>query len=107
MYLFTSIATVPADASTTVDFTWLFVKMLAVLGVVIVLAVVIMKYLAPKMRSKMGGYFDVLGRQALEGKKSLYFIKVLERYFVLGVSENAINKIAEIDKSEVEGGKES
>lgn len=104
-FLTAAVSTAPASSSAAVDFTWLFVKMLIFLGIVIVLAAIFLKYGAPRLRKSMGieGYFEILGRKRLEGKKSLYFVKGPQRYFVIGAAEHGISKIAEYKLDEIEG----
>lgn len=102
------IPTVPATDQSAVDFTWLFLKMLLVLGIVSVLAVLILKYAVPHIglmkRFQQGSYFRVLGRYVLEPRRSLYLISVGRRYFVIGVADHGINLIAELSEREaVEG----
>ncbi|MFH1653843.1 MAG: flagellar biosynthetic protein FliO [Pseudomonadota bacterium] len=100
-----AVSTVEATPSTTIDFTWLFLKMVIFLVIVIVLALIFLKYGAPRLRKTMGieGYFEILGRKRLEGRKVLYFVKGPERYFVIGVAEHGISKIAEYKLDEIEG----
>lgn len=100
------ITTAPATNSSAIDFTWLFVKMLLVLGIVTVAAILILKYAVPHIgvmkRFQQGGYFRVLGRYMLEPKKSLYVVHVGKRYLVLGTSENGISLVTELSKEEAE-----
>lgn len=99
------IPTEPATPLAAVDFTWLFVKMLLVLGIVTVAAILILKYAVPKMgvmkRFQLGGYFEVKGRYMLEPKKTLYLVRACNRYLVLGVSDHAINLVTEIGRGEM------
>ena len=99
-----SAAATPAGVG---DFSWLFLKMLIALGIVSVLAVLILKYAVPHIgvmkRFQRGKYFKVLGRFALEPKRSLYLVHVGEKYLVLGVADSAINLITELSAAEVKG----
>ncbi len=99
------IETVPATGGNAVDFTWLFVKMLLVLGIVTVGAILILKYAVPHVgvmkRFQQGRYFRVLGRYLLEPRKALYVVSVGKRYLVLGVADHAINLLGELTEDEV------
>lgn len=98
------VETVPPSGDAAVDFTWLFIKMLLVLGIVSVGAVLLLKYAVPHIgamkRFQQGKYFKVLGRYLLEPRKSLYLVNVGKRYLVLGVSDHAINLVSEISEEE-------
>lgn len=96
--------TVPATDASAVDFTWLFVKMLFVLGIVTILAILILKYAVPHIglmkRFQKGNYFRVMGRYQLEPRRSLYLITVGGKYFVIGSAEHGINLISELTEKE-------
>lgn len=101
------IPTEPATASSAVDFTWLFIKMLLVLVIVSIVAILILKYAVPHFGFlkpfQKGQYFTVLGRYTLEPKRSLYLVNIGKRYLVIGVADSGINLITEITKEEAEG----
>lgn len=106
------IETVPATSESAVDFTWLFIKMLFVLGVVTILAILILKYGVPRTafyrRLSKGSLFKTLSRQNIEPRKAIYLVEVGERHMLLGVTDHSITTIAELTKDEVErisGGK--
>lgn len=102
-----SVPTVPATPSNTVDFTWLFVKMLLFLIIVCVLAILFLKYVVPRTGFlkgvQKGKYFNVLGRYQLEPRKSLYVVEVGGRYLVIGSADHGINLITELTEEEVKG----
>lgn len=107
-----SVPTVPATDVTAMDFTWLFLKMLLMLGVVTVLAVLVLKYAVPHFgimkRLTRSKYFNVIGRCPLDPRKSLYLVETGGRYFVLGVADHGVNLIAELSEKEaLEGLKEN
>lgn len=106
--LMLQIETVPPTGATAVDFTWLFVKMLLILGIVSVAAVLILKYAVPHIgvmkRFQQGRYFTVLGRYLLEPRKALYLVNVGKRYLVIGVADHGINLITEISEEEARRG---
>lgn len=105
--LLTSIATEPAVPTNTVDFTWLFVKMLMVLMIVCILAVLFLKFVVPRtglVRAvQKGRYFTVLGRYQLEARKSLYVVEVGGRYLVIGCADHGITVLAELTEQQVHG----
>lgn len=88
------------------DFTWLFIKMILLLGVVSVLAVLVLKYAVPRMtfvkRLAGNSFFKILGRQTLEPGKSLYVVQTNKRYLMIGVADHAINLITELSKDEID-----
>ena len=98
------IPTVPATPATAIDFTWLFIKMLFVLGIVSVLAVLLLKYAVPHLgfmrRLTRGTFFTVYARQALEPRKSLYLIGIGKRYLVIGTADHGINVLAELTETQ-------
>ncbi len=104
--LLAQVPTVPATPSSAVDFTWLFLKMLLILGIVCIFAVLLLKYAVPRVsflqRLNQGKFFTVRARQAIEPRKMLYVIELGKRYLVLGVSDHAINLIAELGRDEFE-----
>jgi flagellar biosynthetic protein FliO len=100
------IPTEPVSHSSAIDFSWMFVKMLGILGFVSVLAVLVLKYAVPHVgiikKFQRGGSIKVLERTAIEPKKSLYLVEAFKRYFVIGVSEHGINLLAEIDSKSID-----
>ena len=109
--LLAQIETVAPSSATAVDFTWLFVKMLLVLGIVTIGAILLLKYAVPHIgvmkRFQQGRYFTVLGRYLLEPRKSLYLVNVGKRYLVIGVSDHAISLVSEISEEEARKGRET
>lgn len=107
LILLSDIATKPALPSNTIDFTWLFIKMLLVLGIVCILAILFLKYVMPRTglvrAGHRGKYFSVLGRYQLEHRKSLYLVEVGKRYLVIGCADHGINTLAELTEDEVRG----
>jgi flagellar protein FliO/FliZ len=114
LLLAVDIATEPATPGGTMDFTWLFLKMLLVLGIVCVAAILFLKYVMPRtglMRAiQKGQYFTVLGRYQLEPRKSLYVVEVSGRYLVIGASDHGISLVTELTEDQAkkrEGGRGS
>lgn len=93
---------------TTPDFAVLFVKMLAGLILVLILAVVLIRYLLPRSRlsflkgGKKSDWVSVLNRFPLEPRKTLYLVKVASRYFLLGSAENSLNLVGELNETDMQ-----
>ncbi len=89
----------------TPDFTWLFIKMLAGLLLVLGLAFILIRVILPKTkmgRSRRNSWVSLIDRYPLDQHKSLYIVKIMERYFVLGSAENSINLVTELTQEEGE-----
>lgn len=97
---------VPATPASAVDFTWLFIKMLFVLGAVTVLAILILKYGMPRTafykRLAKGSLLKILARQHIAPRKHLYLVEMGGRYLLLGVTDHAITPIVELSAEEVD-----
>lgn len=103
-----AVPTEPVTTSSAVDFTWLFIKTLLILVVVIVAAIIMLRYGFPRLGFfkpfQKGRYFTVLGRYVLEPRKSLYLVNIGKRYLVIGTADHGINLITEITKEEAKEG---
>jgi flagellar biosynthetic protein FliO len=89
----------------TPDFTWLFIKMIAGLILVLALAILLIRVVLPRTRlgrMRRAGWAQVIGHYPLEPHRNLYVVKVLERYLLLGSSEHSVNLVAELSKAEGE-----
>lgn len=112
MSIISSVPTIPATDAATMDFTWLFLKMLLMLGVVTILAVLVLKYAVPHFgimkRLTRSKYFNIIGRCSLDSRKFLYLVETGGRYFVIGAADHGVNLIAELSEKEaLEGVKEN
>lgn len=92
----------PALGPDSVDFTWLFLKTLLAMAVVLGLAIVVLRFVLPHLGlhrpQKSQGNFRVLESFPLDAKKSLYVVEVEGRRFLIGSSEHAINLVSELDR---------
>ena len=91
--------------SATPDFTWLFVKMVAGLVLVLGLALVFIRYVLPKTRlGKRRGvsWIEVVSSFSIEPHKNLHMVKLGGRYLVLGVTEHSLNLVTELSQAEGE-----
>jgi flagellar biogenesis protein FliO len=84
----------------SVDFTWLFLKTLLAMLVVIALAVVALRFLLPRLtlnrQIKGKTDFKILDRLPLDQKKGIYVVEVEGRRLLLGASEHYVGFIAEL-----------
>lgn len=101
-----AIPVAPATSSNAIDFTFLFLKMIAALVVAVVAAILVLKYAVPKFsfakKFSGQGQIKILSRVSLGPKQQLYLVKVAEKCILLGATDHEINKIAEIEKYEGE-----
>ncbi len=87
------------------DFTWLFVKMIAGLVLVLALAVILVRYVLPRTRlgrRRPASWGSLVDRIPIDSERSLCLVKILERYFVLGIAGQSFQLITEISKAEGE-----
>jgi flagellar biogenesis protein FliO len=90
----------------TVDFTWLFLKTLLAMIVVIALAVIALRFLLPRLtlnrQIKGRTQFKILDRLPLDAKKGIYVVEVEGRRLLLGAGENYVGLITELKGREAE-----
>lgn len=82
------------------SFGWLFVKTIIAMVVVILLALWGIRHWMPRLhglRPRPDSVIHILERFGLEPRKALYIIKVGKKQMLLGVSENQISKLADLD----------
>ncbi len=88
----------------SMDYTWMFIRMLFALGAVTLLAVIILRYVIPKylMPKKLqeGQFFKILARFHLGQRKYLYLVEAGKKTYILGVSDHNINLISEVENDE-------
>lgn len=87
------------------DFTVLFVKMLALLAVIIVLAFFLLRYLSPARRRGAKGlaaHFDLLGTYRIDHRKAVYLVRIGKRHFALGGGEQGLSVITELNAGDLE-----
>jgi len=90
----------------SVDFTWLFLKMIFAMIVVIALAVLILRYIVPKLGLRRGGTgrtdIRVVDRIPLDARKALFVLEVEGRRLLLGVSDNHVGLVTDLGPSRTE-----
>lgn len=82
-----------------------YVKLLLVLGAILILAYLTIRFWMPRMAGVKGLYagpISVAARFPLESKKSLYVVKVGAEFFLIGTSEQQIQLLASLDADKVE-----
>lgn len=87
------------------DFTWLFLQMLLALVVVCVAAVLILRYLLPKLswakNRQKGNQMELMARCGLDTGRVIYLVRIGKRYFALGGGEQGLHLITEVSSEEV------
>lgn len=81
-----------------VSFTWLFIKTLVAMVVIIALALVSIRYLLPRLTRFPGrrdSKIKILDFHPLEARKSVYILDIDNRRVAVGVTEHSINKLIE------------
>ncbi|MDO8644503.1 MAG: flagellar biosynthetic protein FliO [bacterium] len=97
----------PTLTGNELDYTWIFFKMIGVLGLLVVLMLVLAKFVIPLLTQRgilkktAGNYISVIQRFVLEPHKNLYILKVAGKYLLVGVTEKGINLISEVSKDEI------
>lgn len=90
--------------SSSVDFTWLFLKMVFAMIFVIALAIVVIRFIIPKLTFNRGAAarsdLRIVDRVPLDGRKSLYVLQVEGRRLLVGASEHHVGFIAELKASQ-------
>lgn len=92
-------STVAPTPEPSLDFSWLFIKVVLAMIVVCVVAYLGIKYLLPKasfIKKSNRSEIEVLERFPLEPKKNLYILKVENRRILVGTTENSVNSLLEL-----------
>ncbi|MBI4367013.1 MAG: flagellar biosynthetic protein FliO [Deltaproteobacteria bacterium] len=89
----------------TIDFTWLFLKMMAVFVVMCVAALVVVKYVVPRSRFYQrvvkGQIIHILSRVHLGGRRELFVVRIGARHLLLGAGEGGVRCLAELEGRDV------
>jgi flagellar biosynthetic protein FliO len=82
-----------------------YLRLMAVLGGVLALAWVALRYWLPKFvpDNANGGLLDVVARQQVDARNSLYVVKAGSQYLLLGSSEHGLTLLEHLDGEEVRG----
>ncbi len=88
-----------AQQPDTTSYGLLVLKTFGVLAAIALLAWVLVRFVAPRLRYRTGKpRMQVLERLSLEPRRSLYLVEVDGRQMVIGVAEGGINLIKETDE---------
>ncbi|KAB2836395.1 hypothetical protein F9K50_12020 [bacterium] len=86
--------------ASSVDFTWLFLKMVFAMIFVIALAIVVIRFIIPKLTFNRGAAarsdLRIVDRIPLDARKSLYILQVEGRRLLIGASEHHVGFLAEL-----------
>lgn len=80
-----------------------YLRLMLVLGGVLVLAWLALRYWLPKFapNSADGGVLDVVARQQIDARNSLYVVKAGSQYLLLGSGERGLTLLEHLDGEEV------
>lgn len=96
-----SVGTAAEFGNQSVDFTWLFLKTIFAMVVVIALAVIILRYVLPKIsltrNIKSGTDIQIVDRVPLDSKRILYVLHVEGRRLLVSASEHSVSLITELE----------
>ncbi|MBI1910178.1 MAG: flagellar biosynthetic protein FliO [Deltaproteobacteria bacterium] len=99
--------TLPAVAA-PISFGWLFVKMVGVLGLLVLSLLFIGKWFLPRLGKgrfslrQEKGRISVIERFPLEQRKTLYLLKVAQKYLLVGTGDHSVQLLGEFEKNEME-----
>ena len=88
----------------TSSLLWSTLKMLIVLVLVCLIAIFTLRFFLPKLsgfRTEEGDFIQILRRIPLEPRKSIFLIRVGERYHLLGVADQNVNHLMEVPLEEI------
>ena len=86
------------------DILWLLLQTVFALAVVCGLAILIFRYILPKLNvvSFDKSIVRVVDGTSIDARKRLIVVETAGKYLLLGVSENGINLVSELDGAAVE-----
>jgi len=84
------------------SYLWLLVEMVAILALVCLVAYVLLRLLAGSPLARQRGPIQVLARQSLEPRRSVFVLSAGHRVLLVGSSEAGLNTLAELDASDLE-----
>ncbi len=79
-----------------------FVKVMAILGGIVALAFAGLKYVLPKVggvRALRNDLIEVIARQPLEARKTLYVVRAGSRHLLLASSGDAVTVLSDLESS--------
>ena len=87
----------------SLDYSWLFMKVMAAMVLVCIAAVLVIKYALPRsrfIRRSQDSQIEVLERFTLEPKKNLYILKVADKQVLIGTTDTSLSPLLELGESE-------
>ncbi len=88
----------------SVDFTWLFLKTIIAMVVVIALAMFVLRYLLPRITQRrprgLQTDLEIVDRFPLDSKKALFVLRVEGRRLLIAASEHYVGFIAELGRDD-------
>lgn len=79
-----------------------FVRMFFSLVFVIFLAYILLKFLGKRMKKlQTGEFISIIDTLGIGPNKGIYIVEIAGRYIAVGVSENSINNLFEVDDPEM------
>lgn len=94
----------PAD--TGISFGWLLVKTVGAMVVIIALAFVVIRYVFPLFRWPAGrvgrSQIRIIDRAGVDHRKALVIVKVGKKTALLGVTDQNVNKIMDLEEKDLE-----
>lgn len=91
-----------ADTS-SLSYGWLFAKMVSAMVIIIVLALVTIKYVLPRMirmQRKADSRIQILDYQPLEQRKVVYLLKIDDKKVALAMTDQGAAKLCEWDNQD-------
>lgn len=89
------------------DYTYMFIQMIVILGLVCLLAFGFLRYLLPRFafarHLQKKEVVKVVARCHLDYRHQVMVAQVGSRYFMLGVGDHAVNLLSELNRADVEG----
>jgi len=83
----------------SVNFSWLFLKTILVMVLVIALAIIVLRFIIPKLSlrgTRSSSDIQVVERVPLDHKKILYVLEVEGRRLLLSATDHSVNLITEL-----------
>lgn len=89
---------VPPVVNSDPSLSWLFVKTILAMVIIIALAFVSIRFLLPKLSRYRGApakEIDVIGYRQLDARKAVYILRMRGRDVAVGVTENSMTPLTE------------
>lgn len=89
------------------DYTYMFIQMIVILGLVCLIAFGILRYVLPRFafaqRLQKNQVVKVVARCHLDYRHQVMVAQVGARYFMLGVGDHSVTLLSELNRCDVEG----